>query len=119
VAQSLISSGCGSLNKEKKIEEIRNHSVYAREIYEMHSESIDEVLENYEGLKEDYLNDHSRARIVRIVFNDDNGLPLAIEFNRKDDSFKGFTIAIGKPHIRSENNGKEDSENAPQEESHG
>ncbi|KUH34317.1 hypothetical protein APY94_02335 [Thermococcus celericrescens] len=94
------------MDREKKVQEIRNHSVYAREIYEMHSESIDEVLENYDGLKEDYLNDHSRARIVRIVFNEDNGLPLAIEFNRKDDSFKGFTIAIGKPHIRSNGNGK-------------
>jgi len=95
------------LDRERKVQEIRNHSVYAREIYEMHSESIDEVLENYDGLKEDYLNDHSRARIVRIVFNEDNGLPLAIEFNRKDDSFKGFTIAIGKPHIKSNGNGKE------------
>jgi len=97
------------LNKKKKVEEIRSHSVYAKEIYDMHSESIDEVLENYDDLKEDYLNDHSRARIVRIVFNEDNGLPLAIEFNRKDDSFKGFTIAIGKPHIKSEN-GKESQE---------
>jgi len=98
------------LNKEKKVEEIKNHSVYAKEIYDMHSESIDEVLENYDDLKEDYLNDHSRARIVRIVFNEDNGLPLAIEFNRKDDSFKGFTIAIGKPHIKSGENGKESQE---------
>ena len=97
------------MNKKKKVEEIRSHSVYAKEIYDMHSESIDEVLENYDDLKEDYLNDHSRARIVRIVFNEDNGLPLAIEFNRKDDSFKGFTIAIGKPHIKSEN-GKEGQE---------
>jgi len=95
------------LNKEKKVEEIKSHSVYAREIYDMHSDSIDRVLEDYDDLKEDYLNDHSRARIVRIVFNEDNGLPLAIEFNRKDDSFKGFTIAIGKPHIRSGGNGKE------------
>jgi len=95
------------LDREKKIEEIRNHSVYAREIYDMHSESIDRVIDEYESLKEDYLNDHSRARIVRIVFNEDNGLPLAIEFNRKDDSFKGFTIAIGKPHIKSDN-GKDD-----------
>jgi len=91
------------LDREKKVQEIRNHSVYAREIYDMHSESIDSVIDNYESLKEDYLNDHSRARIVRIVFNEDNGLPLAIEFNRKDDSFKGFTIAIGKPHIKSDN----------------
>ena len=98
------------MNKEKKVEEIRNHSVYANEIYEMHSESIDEVLENYDDLKEDYLNDHSRARIVRIVFNEDNGLPLAIEFNRKDDSFKGFTIAIGKPHIKSNGDGKRKEE---------
>ena len=98
------------MNKEKKVEEIRNHSVYANEIYEMHSESIDEVLENYDDLKEDYLNDHSRARIVRIVFNEDNGLPLAIEFNRKDDSFKGFTIAIGKPHIKSNGDGKRKDE---------
>jgi len=97
------------LDREKKVEEIKNHSVYAREIYDMHSESIDNVIDNYESLKEDYLNDHSRARIVRIVFNEDNGLPLAIEFNRKDDSFKGFTIAIGKPHIKSEN-GKEGQE---------
>ncbi|AEO13988.1 hypothetical protein [Thermococcus sp. AM4] len=97
------------MDREKKVEEIKNHSVYAREIYDMHSESIDNVIDNYESLKEDYLNDHSRARIVRIVFNEDNGLPLAIEFNRKDDSFKGFTIAIGKPHIKSEN-GKEGQE---------
>ncbi|WP_010478505.1 hypothetical protein [Thermococcus zilligii] len=96
------------MEREKKIEEIKNHSVYANEIYEMHSESIDEVIDNYENLKENYLNSHSRARIVRIVFNEDNGLPLAIEFNRKDDSFKGFTIAIGKPHIKSDNGkGKE------------
>ncbi|NJE31077.1 hypothetical protein E3E38_08475 [Thermococcus sp. 18S1] len=106
------------MDREKKVQEIRNHSVYAREIYEMHSESIDEVLENYDGLKEDYLNDHSRARIVRIVFNEDNGLPLAIEFNRKDDSFKGFTIAIGKPHIKSNGNGKE-GEKSPQEDASG
>ena len=98
------------MDREKKVEEIRNHSVYAREIYEMHSESIDSVIENYENLKENYLSDHSRARIVRIVFNEDNGLPLAIEFNRKDDSFKGFTIAIGKPHIKSNENGKEKGE---------
>ncbi|WP_258084491.1 hypothetical protein [Thermococcus thermotolerans] len=102
------------MNKDKKVEEIRSHSVYAREIYDMHSESIDRVLEDYDGLKEDYLNDHSRARIVRIVFNEDNGLPLAIEFNRKDDSFKGFTIAIGKPHIKSNGNGKE-GEKSPQD----
>jgi len=89
------------LDREKKVREIKNHSVYAREIYDMHSESIDRVIDDYESLKEDYLSDHSRARIVRIVFNEDNGLPLAIEFNRKDDSFKGFTIAIGKPHIKS------------------
>ncbi len=89
------------MDREKKVREIKNHSVYAREIYDMHSESIDRVIDDYESLKEDYLSDHSRARIVRIVFNEDNGLPLAIEFNRKDDSFKGFTIAIGKPHIKS------------------
>jgi len=89
------------LDREKKVEEIRRHSVYANEIYEMHSESINRVLEDYESLKKDYLSDHSRARIVRIVFNEDNDLPLAIEFNRRDDSFKGFTIAIGKPHIKS------------------
>jgi hypothetical protein len=89
------------LDREKKVREIKNHSVYAQEIYNMHSESIDRVIDDYESLKEDYLSDHSRARIVRIVFNEDNGLPLAIEFNRKDDSFKGFTIAIGKPHIKS------------------
>jgi len=104
------------LNKEKKVEEIKNHSVYASEIYEMHSDSIDAVLDNYEGLKENYLNDHSRARIVRIVFSEDNNLPLAIEFNRKDDSFKGFTIAIGKPHIKSGENGKEGEKgDTPQE----
>ena len=97
------------MDREKKVREIKNHSVYAQEIYNMHSESIDRVIEDYESLKEDYLSDHSRARIVRIVFNEDNGLPLAIEFNRKDDSFKGFTIAIGKPHIKSEN-GKEGQE---------
>ncbi len=96
------------MNRKEKVEEIKNHSVYANEIYEMHSESIDEVIDNYESLKENYLNDHSRARIVRIVFNEDNGLPLAIEFNRKDDSFKGFTIAIGKPHIKSSDGGEGD-----------
>jgi hypothetical protein len=90
------------LDRERKVEEIKNHSAYSREIYEMHSESINHVIDNYESLKEDYINDHSRARIVRIVFNEDNNLPLAIEFNRKDDSFKGFTIAIGKPHIKSD-----------------
>ena len=95
------------MDREKKVREIKNHSVYAQEIYNMHSESIDRVIDDYESLKEDYLSDHSRARIVRIVFNEDNGLPLAIEFNRKDDSFKGFTIAIGKPHIKSDN-GKDD-----------
>ena len=95
------------MDREKKVQEIKSHSIYAREIYKMHSESIDDVIDNYESLKEDYLNDHSRARVVRIVFNEDNGLPLAIEFNRKDDSFKGFTIAIGKPHIKSENGKKE------------
>jgi hypothetical protein len=107
------------LNKEKKVEEIKNHSVYAREIYDMHSDSIDRVLEDYDDLKEDYLNDHSRARIVRIVFNEDNGLPLAIEFNRKDDSFKGFTIAIGKPHIKSNGNGKSGEEESPHEDASG
>jgi len=91
---------------------IREHSNYSREIYEMHEDSINTALENYDQLKEDYLSDHSRARIVRIVFNEDNDLPLAIEFNKKDDSFKGFTIAIGKPHIKS--NG-----NAPQEDASG
>jgi len=96
------------LDKDEKVREIKNHSAYAKEIYDMHSKSINEVLENYENLKEDYLNDHSRARIVRIVFNEDNGLPLAIEFNRKDDSFKGFTIAIGKPHIKSDEDGHAD-----------
>ena len=103
------------MDRERKVEEIKNHSVYSREIYEMHSESINHVIDNYESLKEDYINDHSRARIVRIVFNEDNNLPLAIEFNRKDDSFKGFTIAIGKPHIKS--NRKEKSGEEPQEES--
>ncbi|NJE06110.1 hypothetical protein E3E36_08155 [Thermococcus sp. M36] len=110
------------MDREKKVQEIKNHSVYANEIYEMHSESINEVLDNYEGLKQDYLNDHSRARIVRIVFNEDNGLPLAIEFNRKDDSFKGFTIAIGKPHIKSGGDGKEkkkEEKGSPQEEESG
>ncbi len=94
------------MDRDEKVEEIKNHSVYSKEIYNMHSESINEVIDNYEGLKEDYLSDHSRARIVRIVFNEDNGLPLAIEFNRKDDSFKGFTIAIGKPHIKSGGDGE-------------
>ena len=109
------------MDREKKVEEIKSHSVYANEIYEMHSESINEVLDNYEGLKEDYLSDHSRARIVRIVFNEDNNLPLAIEFNRKDDSFKGFTIAIGKPHIKSNGNGsgKETEKGQPPEEASG
>ncbi len=109
------------MDREKKVEEIKSHSVYANEIYEMHSESINEVLDNYEGLKEDYLSDHSRARIVRIVFNEDNNLPLAIEFNRKDDSFKGFTIAIGKPHIKSSGNGKggEEEGNSPHGEARG
>lgn len=91
---------------------IREHSNYSREIYEMHEDSINSALENYDRLKEDYLNDHSRARIVRIVFNEDNGLPLALEFNKKDDSFKGFTIAIGKPHIKSGENGKDNQEDA-------
>ncbi|WP_148882327.1 hypothetical protein [Thermococcus aciditolerans] len=100
------------MDRKKKVQEIKNHSVYAREIYDMHSESIHNVIDNYESLKEDYLNDHSRARIVRIVFNEDNGLPLAIEFNRKDDSFKGFTIAIGKPHIRSGSEEKEETQEA-------
>ncbi|ASJ10744.1 hypothetical protein A3L12_05245 [Thermococcus sp. P6] len=95
------------MDREKMVEEIRNHSVYAGEIYKMYSEDIEGVLEEYEDLKEDYLNDHSRARIVRIVFNEDNGLPLAMEFNRKDDSFRGFTIAIGKPHIRRNGNDRE------------
>ncbi|WP_461867029.1 hypothetical protein [Thermococcus sp.] len=90
------------------VKTIREHSNYSREIYEMHEDSINNALDNYDQLKEDYLNDHSRARIVRIVFNEDNGLPLALEFNKKDDSFKGFTIAIGKPHIKSENNGNQD-----------
>jgi len=72
----------------------------------MHSDRIDDVIEDYEKLKESYLEDHSRARIVRIVFEEDEGLPLAIEFNRKDDSFKGFTIAIGKPYINSEERGE-------------
>ncbi|NJE84475.1 hypothetical protein E3E23_01265 [Thermococcus sp. CX2] len=104
------------MDRKKTVEEIRNHSVYAREIYDMHSESINKAIDNYEQLKEDYLNDHSRARIVRIVINEDNGLPLALEFNRKDDSFKGFTIAIGKPHIRSgDNGGKKREEKTPQE----
>ncbi len=89
------------------VKTIREHSNYSREIYEMHEDSINSALENYDRLKEDYLNDHSRARIVRIVFNEDNGLPLALEFNKKDDSFKGFTIAIGKPHIKTEANGEE------------
>jgi hypothetical protein len=110
------------LDREQKVEEIKNHSVYSREIYEMHSESINHVIDNYESLKEDYINDHSRARIVRIVFNEDNNLPLAIEFNRKDDSFKGFTIAIGKPHIKSNGDGKGEEktdDSSPQEEASG
>ncbi|AHF80385.1 hypothetical protein [Thermococcus paralvinellae] len=100
------------MDKEKTIEAIKKHSNYSREIYEMHEESINNAIDNYEQLKEDYLNDHSRARIVRIVINEDNDLPLAIEFHKKDDSFKGFSIAIGKPYIKSENNGKiEEQEN--------
>jgi len=91
------------LDKEDMIKSIKGHSNYSREIYGMHEEVINETLENYDKLKEDYLNDHSRARIVRIVINEDNNLPLAIEFHRKDDSFKGFSIAIGKPYIK---NGK-------------
>ncbi|ALM74649.1 hypothetical protein [Thermococcus barophilus] len=94
------------MDKKKTIEAIKNHSNYSREIYEMHEESINNAIDNYEQLKEDYLNDHSRARIVRIVINDDNDLPLAIEFHKKDDSFKGFSIAIGKPYIKSDNNGE-------------
>jgi len=97
------------LNKEKTIEAIKSHSNYSREIYEMHEESINNAIDNYEQLKEDYLNDHSRARIVRILINDDNDLPLAIEFHKKDDSFKGFSIAIGKPYIKNENNGKNEA----------
>ncbi len=89
------------MDKRKAIKEIRDHSVYSKEIYKMHSESIEDVIDEYEQLKENYLEDHSRARVVRIVFNENEGLPLAIEFNRKDDSFKGFTIAIGKPYISS------------------
>ncbi|NJE07511.1 hypothetical protein E3E31_03055 [Thermococcus sp. M39] len=100
------------MDKEKTIEAIKKHSNYSREIYEMHEESINNAIDNYEQLKENYLNDHSRARIVRIVINEDNDLPLAIEFHKKDDSFKGFSIAIGKPYIKSENNGKsEEQEN--------
>ncbi|NPA47452.1 MAG: hypothetical protein GXO14_02255 [Thermococci archaeon] len=94
------------MNKEKTIREIKDHSVYSKEIYKMHSGRIDDVIEDYEKLKESYLEDHSRARIVRIVFEEDEGLPLAIEFNRKDDSFKGFTIAIGKPYINSDERGE-------------
>lgn len=89
------------------IKSIKEHSNYSREIYDMHEESINNALEHYDQLKEDYLNEHSRARIVRIVINEDNDLPLAIEFNRKDDSFKGFSIAIGKPYIKSETKDQE------------
>ncbi|WP_394296790.1 hypothetical protein [Palaeococcus pacificus] len=89
------------------IKKIKSHSNYSKEIYSMHEESVNSALENYEQLKESYLNEHSRARIVRIVINEDNGLPLALEFNKKDDSFKGFSIAIGKPYIKSEENGKD------------
>lgn len=85
------------------IERIKGHSNYSKEIYHMHEESVKDAIEHYEQLKENYLSEHSRARIVRIVINEDNGLPLALEFNKKDDSFKGFSIAIGKPYIK---NGK-------------
>ncbi|WP_048148281.1 hypothetical protein [Palaeococcus ferrophilus] len=88
------------MDKEEVIKSIREHSNYSREMYSMHEESVNEVIENYEQLKENYLNEHSRARIVRIVISEEFDLPLAIEFNRKDDSFRGFTIAIGKPHIK-------------------
>ncbi|AEH25356.1 hypothetical protein [Pyrococcus yayanosii] len=88
------------MDKKKAVEEIKSHSNYSRTIYEMHEDAINETLDSYEALKESYLDDHPRARLIRIVFSDDNGLPLAMEFNRKDDSFKGFTIAIGKPYVR-------------------
>lgn len=107
------------MDKQKTIEAIKKHSNYSREIYKMHEESINNAIDNYEQLKEDYLNDHSRARIVRIVINEDNDLPLAIEFHKKDDSFKGFSIAIGKPYIKSENNGKSEEEQGTYEESNG
>jgi len=95
------------LDKEDVIKSIREHSNYSREIYNMHEDAINEALEHYDELKEEYLNDHSRARIVRIVINEDNNLPLAIEFHRKDDSFKGFSIAIGKPYIKNGKNSED------------
>ncbi|AFK21795.1 hypothetical protein [Pyrococcus sp. ST04] len=88
------------MDKKKAIEEIKAHSTYSREIYEMNKEDIGRALDNYENLKENYLDNHPRARLIRIVVNEENDLPLAMEFHRKDDSFKGFTIAIGKPYVR-------------------
>lgn len=95
------------MDRKKTLKDIKNHSIYSREIYYMHSESIEGIIDEYDDLKKNYLNNHSRAKVVRIVFNEDNGLPLAIEFNRKDDSFKGFTVAIGKPYIKAEKSGGE------------
>ncbi|AEC51703.1 hypothetical protein PNA2_0787 [Pyrococcus sp. NA2] len=88
------------MDKEKVIKEIKAHSNYSKEMYEMNRDAIDAALDSYESLKEEYLEDHPRARLIRIVVNEDNDLPLAMEFHRKDDSFKGFTIAIGKPYVK-------------------
>lgn len=90
------------MDKEKAIKDIREKSNYSREIYEMNKEEIGKVLDSYEDLKGNYLENHPRARIIRIVVKEENDLPLAIEFHRKDDSFKDFTIAIGKPYIKRE-----------------
>jgi len=68
----------------------------------MNKDAIESALDSYESLKEEYLENHPRARLIRIVVNEDNDLPLAMEFNRRDDSFKGFTVAIGKPYVKKE-----------------
>ncbi|WP_048146516.1 hypothetical protein [Pyrococcus abyssi] len=88
------------MDKRKTIEDIKSHSNYSREMYEMNKEEIEKALDSYNELKEAYLEDHPRARLIRIVVNEENDLPLAMEFHRKDDSFKGFTIAIGKPYVK-------------------
>ncbi|HII61142.1 hypothetical protein [Pyrococcus horikoshii] len=90
------------MDKRKTIENIKSHSNYSREMYEMNKDAIESALDSYESLKEEYLENHPRARLIRIVVNEDNDLPLAMEFNRRDDSFKGFTVAIGKPYVKKE-----------------
>ncbi|MFA4647820.1 hypothetical protein P8X24_11355 [Pyrococcus kukulkanii] len=88
------------MDKKKAIREIKEHSPYSREIYEMNKEEIGKALDDYDSLKESYLDNHPRARLIRIVVSEKHDLPLAMEFHRKDDSFRGFTIAIGKPYVK-------------------